>query len=200
MEEVVPGIHHWSAVHPRINHRVHSYYVEPAALLIDPLTPEEGIEALDGFATPAVIGLMNRHHYRHSGELADRFGARIVTSEKGLHEFQPEQRVEGFAPPADVAGGVRALEIGAICPDECAFHIDHGAGAIAFADGLVRAPDGALGFVPDSLLGDDPENVKAGLRESFARLMDLDFDTLLFAHGEPIPSGGRELLGAFLDG
>ena len=54
-----------------------------------------------------------------------------------------------------------------------------------------REGDG-LGFVPDGLLGDDPEGVKAGLRAAYARIADeLEFEALLLAHGGPMASGGR---------
>ena len=44
---------------------------------------------------------------------------------------------------------------------------------------------------------DDPEGVKTGLRRSYRRLLDLDFDSLLFAHGDPIVGGGKEALRRF---
>ncbi len=96
-------------------------------------------------------------------------------------------------------------EVGAICPDECALHIAAGPGVLACADGVVRWREGdPLGFVPDGLLGDDPEAVKDGLRAAYARIADeLEFDALLLAHGGPVPTGGREALAAFaraLDG
>jgi glyoxylase-like metal-dependent hydrolase (beta-lactamase superfamily II) len=47
-------------------------------------------------------------------------------------------------------------------------------------------------------MGDDPETVKRGLRESLRRLLDEDFDALLFAHGEPMPEGGHDALRAFV--
>ena len=60
---------------------------------------------------------------------------------------------------------------------------------------------GGLGFVPDHLIGDDPEGVKRGVRERCARLAEEEsFDVLLFAHGEPVPSGGREALREFAAG
>ena len=90
-------------------------------------------------------------------------------------------------------------EVGAICPDECALHIAAGPGVLACADGVVRWREGdPLGFVPDGLLGDDPEAVKDGLRAAYARIADeLEFDALLLAHGGPVPTGGREALAAF---
>ena len=86
-----------------------------------------------------------------------------------------------------------AVEVGGIAPDEGALHIDHGDGAVAIADGVIRGPGGGpLGFVPDGLMGDDPETVKAGLRDSFRGLLERDFDTLLLAHGEPVVGRGAQ--------
>jgi hypothetical protein len=106
--------------------------------------------------------------------------------------------VQGFALGDEVADGVTALELGVLTPEDTVFHIDAGPGALLFADGLIRS-DGELAFVPDSLMGDDPEGVKAGLRERLAALAARDdFDVLLFAHGEPLRSGGQAALQAFL--
>ena len=70
-----------------------------------------------------------------------------------------------------------------------------------FADGLVRfgSLEAPIGFVPDFLLGDDPEEVKAGLRDSYRRLLGLDFDHLLLAHGLPVVGDGKEQLRAFVE-
>ena len=48
---------------------------------------------------------------------------------------------------------------------------------------------------------DEPERTKEGLREAYARVLDSgrDFDLLLLAHGDPLTSGGREELRAFVD-
>jgi hypothetical protein len=72
------------------------------------------------------------------------------------------------------------------------------------ADGVVRIGeagrgDGPLGFVPDSLLADEPEQVepvKQGLRAACRRLCELDWDTLLLAHGLPLVGDGRDRLRA----
>jgi hypothetical protein len=38
------------------------------------------------------------------------------------------------------------------------------------------------------------------LRAGYGRLLDLEFDGLLFAHGTPIPEGAKSALRAFVDG
>jgi hypothetical protein len=105
--------------------------------------------------------------------------------------------VEGFDFGEEPAPGIEALGVGAICPDESALLI-RDARALAIADGI-RHHDGEMGFFADSLLGDDPEGVKRGLREAYSRLLDRDFDNLLFAHGDPIIGGGREALREFAE-
>ena len=196
MEEIGPSIHHWTAKHPKIGIEVSSYYVEPSRTLLDPLLPAEGTEWFRSRATPERIVLTNRHHYRDSDDFRSEFGCVVLCSEQGLHEFEGGPEVQGFAFGDVLAEGITVHEVGAICPDEAALHIELGDGFLAIADGIVNYD--VLRFVPDNLLGDDPEEVKRGLRESYSLLLDLDFDGVLFAHGRPIASGGKEALREFL--
>jgi hypothetical protein len=197
MREILPGILHWKARHPKIGVEVSSYYVEPARALIDPLAPPDVEKRLAQGDPPERILLTNRHHLRDSVGLSERFGCPILCSEKGLHEFDAGPDVEGFAFGDQVAPGIEALEVGAICPEESALLIEHGGGALAVADGLINY-DG-LRFVPDSLIGEDPAAIKRGLIDSYAKLLDRPFDALLVAHGDPVPSGGKAALREFTE-
>jgi glyoxylase-like metal-dependent hydrolase (beta-lactamase superfamily II) len=195
MEEVLPGVWHWTARHPKIGMEVGSHWVPEAGALIDPLIPAEGVDAFRQ-RPPERILLSNRHHLRHSELLADEFGCSIHCSVPGLHEFEDGPAVEGFEFGAEIAPGIEALEVGAICPDESALLIE-GARALLVADGVMHY--GELRFVSDGLLGEDPEGVKAGLRASYSRLLDREFDNLLFAHGDPIVGGGKRALSEFCE-
>ena len=199
IREVLPGIHHWTAVHPRIRLPVDSYYIEPAGVVLDPLVPREGLEWFEGRAKPSQIVLTNRHHLRHSELFAEAFDCPIRCSVSGLHEFADGPEVEGFDFGEMLAPEITAHQLGAICPDDTALHIAIGSGAIAFADGLTRPRGGGLAFVPGPLMGEDPSAVRAALRESLSALLELEFDSLLFAHGEPVVHGGRAALREFLD-
>ena len=199
MKEIVPGILHWTAFHEGIGFDVSSYFVERGATLIDPMLPPGGLEAFRG-REPEVILLTNRHHYRHSDRFVDAFGCPVRCHAAGLHEFEGGPEVEGFSFGDDVASGILALEVGALTPEETAFHVDAGPRALSFGDAVINEPGEGLGFVPDKYIGDDPEDVKEGLRESFRRLLAHDFDALLIAHGEPVPKGGKAALLEFAAG
>ncbi len=198
MQELIPGIFHWTAFHEGIGMRVSSYYVEPAGVVIDPMMPSEGFSVFDRHVAPQQALLTTRHHYRACDEFVERFGVTVVCHVDGLHEF--DGGVEGWHDGDEVAPGVVVIGTDAISPDDTTLHIAHGGGALAFADGLVRPSGGPLAFVPDSLIGDDPPAVKEALFAAYRGILsrDIEFDTLLFAHGEPLVGGGREALKEFV--
>jgi hypothetical protein len=204
MREVMPGVFHWMAPHPRIQVEVSSYWLDESGVLFDPLVPvQEGLQWFtERAAAPAAILLSNRHHYRESGRFAERFGCSVHCNRAGLPEFSHGEVVQGFDVGDQLPGGVVACELGAICPDETALHVP-GKRALVIADGVVRGglhgQSGPLGFVPDSLM-DDPLATKRGLLAACARLLaELDFDHLLLAHGGPVIGDGRELLRDLVD-
>jgi hypothetical protein len=47
---------------------------------------------------------------------------------------------------------------------------------------------------------DEPEQTKEALRVAYGRLLELDFERLLLAHGDPVLEGARATLRAFVDG
>lgn len=196
--EVTPGLHHWTARHERIGIEVSSYYLAEERVLIDPMMPAEGLDWFGSAGAPTDIVLSNRHHLRHSEEFVEAFGCVVHCQRLGLHEFEEDEPVEPFDFGDKLPGGIVAHKVGAITPEETALHLPAHR-ALAFADGLVRFGDEApLGFVPDFLM-DDARAVKEGLVVAFERLLQLDFDALLLAHGGPTAPKGKDALRAFVE-
>lgn len=195
MEELVPHLFHWTAFHEDIGQDVDSYGVLGlgVAILIDPMVPPEGLDWFRRQARPEHIYLTNRLHYRKSDRFVEAFGASVWCHSAGLHEFGPGQRVRGFEHGDQLPGGILALKVGALCPEETALLIPVGAGALALGDAVIRANE-HLEFVPDSLMGDNPSAVKRGLRAALAALLKRRFEHLLLAHGRPFVQGGKEAL------
>ncbi len=197
MREILPGVFHWTATHPKIRIPVSSYWLKDRKVLIDPLVPKEGLDALgDGVD---LLLLTNRHHYRDSGAIAKRYGATIRCVAEGMHEFTRGEAVQPFRAGDRLEGDIETIAIGALCPDETALLIPGHGGMVAVADGVVRDGDGPLSFVPDELIGDDPASVKEGLKRSYRRLLEREFDHLLFAHGHPWIGGARKALRDFVE-
>lgn len=198
MKEIAGGVYYWTAHHPKIHFDVSSYFDAPSGTLIDPMEPPDGFEWFDERA-PQRIVLTNRHHDRDSERFVERFGCPVLCPETGLHEFEDKPLdVESYG-AGPLAEGVEALVVGTICPDDMALVLARGDGILVLADALINY-DG-IRFVRDEYM-DDPERVK---RETVARMREIfdeaEFDGILFAHGPPMPTGGRaalrELLEAF---
>ncbi len=192
MNEVIPGILHWQARHPHIGVDVSSYLLTDSGTALDPMLPEgQGPEWLGHAVTRVVLTV--RHHLRSAAS----FGVPIFVHHDGLHEFAGQDvDVTGYGAGDEIAPGIRVLAFGRICPDDAVLHVALDNGVLAFGDGLINY-DG-LGHPPDQFLGDDPEAIKADIVEGLVPLLDEDFDTLLFAHGEPVARGGREMLREFV--
>jgi hypothetical protein len=197
VREIGPGLWHWTARHEHIGAEVSSYYLPDERVLIDPMIPAEGLQWLEQHGPPAHVLLTNRHHDRHAWRLRETFGCRVHCIRNGLHEVKLRGPVEPFDFGDELPGEVVAYEVGAICPDETALHIPRHR-ALACADGVVRWPgQEQLTFVPETLM-EEPPKTKAALRDAYRRLLALDFELLLLAHGEPLVSGGHEALSAFV--
>jgi glyoxylase-like metal-dependent hydrolase (beta-lactamase superfamily II) len=193
MEEVIPGIRHWQARHPNIGADVSSYLLTDTGTAIDPLLPDGEDVSWLGHRVERVV-LTVRHHVRSAAD----FGAPIFVHRSGLHEFEGGNLdMRGYEAGDEIVPGIRVLPFGRICSDDAVLKIDLGPGVLAFGDGLINY--GALGHPPDRYIGDDPEAIKADIVEGLLPLLDEDFDVLLFAHGTPVPSGGKEMLERFLD-
>jgi hypothetical protein len=197
VEQIAPGLWHWTARHKHIHGVVSTYYLADSHVLIDPMIPEDGLGWFEQHGVPEHILLTNRHHDRQSWRLRDAFGCTIHCVRNGMYELEGRGPAEPFDFGNELPGGVIVHEVDVICPDETALHIPSHR-ALACADGVVRSRDsGDLAFVSDYLM-DDPEETKAGLREAYRGLLDLDFELLLLAHGNPVVSDGKEALRAFV--
>jgi glyoxylase-like metal-dependent hydrolase (beta-lactamase superfamily II) len=185
-------------MHPKIGSEVSSYFVAESGTVLDPMMPPgEGLAWFDNVRPVHAVALTNRHHDREAAAYCAAFDLPpVLVPESGLHEFEGKAlEVNGYAPGEEIIPGILVHEVDAICPDDMALEI-RSAGALAMADALVHFGD-RLRFVRDYLM-DDPPQTKRRLAESLARLLDVDFDTLLFAHGEPIVGDGKRALREFL--
>ena len=198
MEEISPGLWHWTARHPHHGGEVSSYFLAGEGVLIDAMLPPDGPEwfRARGFAPEHVV-LTNRHHDRDAWRFREVFGCEVHCVANGVYELEGRGPVTGFEFGDELPGGLVVHRVNAICPDETAMHIPAHR-ALACADGVVRWPgvDG-LTFVPDGLM-DEPAQTKRRLRNAYRELLDLDFQRLLLAHGDPVVTDAKAALRTFV--
>jgi len=193
MDEIAPGVRHWTATHPNLGIDVSAYWLPELRTLLDPIDVPDEVDGVEH------VVLSCRHHVRDCLEAGERFGATVHAPRTGMHDYPEDTPIQPYDFGQPIGGGaITPYEVGGLSPDETALHIP-AVNALAVADGAIRYGDD-LAFVPDQYM-DDPEQDKADLRRGFGELAErLDFDVLLLAHGTPIPSGGREALRRFAAG
>jgi hypothetical protein len=197
VSEILPGVHHWTGYWEPIGSRVSSYLIENAAVVIDPVMPDDGLESLATLESPRAIVLTSGHHLRDAPRFADELGCPIRALPDAVEHIGDRAEIKVVMPGEQFEPNVIAVPIGVLAPDECAVHIDQGNGLLALADAVTRDDDGELCFFPDHLLGDDPAAIKEGLKAQLRLLLARPFDTLLLAHAEPVVGDGHKALEHF---
>ncbi len=90
MNELAPGLWHWTVRHPHIGSEVSSYYLESERVLIDPMLPPEGPEWFEPHGAPEHVLLSNRHHDRDAWKLREAFGCQVHCIRNGLTSSRAE--------------------------------------------------------------------------------------------------------------
>lgn len=199
MNEILPGVWHWTTTHEKWGIPIHSCFFPDVSggVLIDPRVPEEGLSWFREHGEPAHAILTNRHHYRHSGRFREAFGTAVHCHSAGMHEFTRGEEVEPFEHGDTIVDEVEALEVGVLCPEETAVLIPTQGGILALGDSVVRDEE-ELAFVSDEHMGDDPPAVKRGIKAALLRHLGRDFRHVIFAHGDPMTGDGKERLRSFV--
>ena len=104
MREILPGVFHWSMYYEKIKVEVSSYYLAGPKVLLDPLLPVGEASGLEAGVDHIV--LTNRHHYRDSGALVERYGCTVWCVESGLHEFTSGETVHFDKELRPIKGGL----------------------------------------------------------------------------------------------
>jgi hypothetical protein len=189
IEELRPGLHRWEADHPDAEPRPKAgspadwgpavgsvaYEAPDALLLVDPLVPEDGWEALDALVDRhgrrvAVITTI-QYHRRSRDAVAERYGASTTRAKETLPDGVETIQIAGAGETMVWLPGPRALVPG---------------------DRLLGDGEGGLRLCPESWLRYLPSGMtRAQLREKLRPLLDLPVELVLVSHGEPVLDRGR---------
>ncbi len=196
IQELRPGLHRWTAVHPEAEPVPTfgspddwgpyvgsvAYEAPDALLLVDPLVPADRDDLrteLDALvarhAQPVVIVTTLQFHRRSRDELADRYKASTSRAKKNLpRDVEPVviqsagETMVWLPKPRALIPGDRLL----------------GGGV---RGGVRLCPDSWLRYLPSGMR-------QAELRESLRTLLELPLELVLVSHGEPVLENGREAI------
>ena len=209
VQEIGPGLWRWTAPHPEWTpgtewpELVGSLYWEApdAVVLVDPLVPTDEPDrdrfwrALDRdvehAGRPVHVLVTLFWHTRSSGEVVERYGARLWAPRGGR---APIERRAGtvtdvYRPGDELPGGVVAYP--APRRTEVLFWIP-AHGAVVPGDTLLGDGAGGVRLCPESW--SSAGRGHHHLRETLRPLLELPIERILVSHGDPVFTNGREAL------
>jgi len=163
--------------------------------LIDPLAAsDETLYAIEAIDTPTHILLTCEFHLRESELYQERWGSEIHVNEVESNRydvlidalFYQGEQLWNFITPITVTG---------VYYPETAFLIPEAGGILIIGDLLSGGrkdqgiPEGELGIMGPEYIRDLNK-----ARQSLAKLLNYDYQTLCFGHGVPIFQNAREIL------
>ena len=187
IEEIRPGLKRWAGPHPEfdpVEDGLDASYADVASVLfdapdslvlIDPLVPDELWPELDAEVKkqrgkPVVVLTTIGFHARNRDNVARRYGARIGGDVAGVSAFSAERG------------------------DEVALWLEQPR-TLVFGDAVLGDQAGGLRMTPWSKDAAGLERTRNAVR----KLLDLDVEVVLPAHGEPVLGDGKAALARALD-
>ncbi len=167
---------------------------------IDPIPLEaDALDTLTEHAVPAGIVLTNANHARAAAEFRREFELPVwmhVSAEPETGLAADETIPAGGGTVFD--GVLEAIPLPGAVAGEIALYraarsTEDGGGVMIVGDALIHLPSEGFSLLPDKYCTDAKT-----LRRSLEGLLDWEFETLLFAHGEPIMQDARGRLAALL--
>ena len=190
--ELRPGLHRWTTPHPDADPDPKpgspadwpadvgcvTYAADEALLLVDPLVPEDGWDALDELVErhdrPVMLFVTLPFHRRSREAVTKRYGATVGVP-PGVETIEIDRAGETMV----WLPGPRALVPGdRILGDE--------------TGGLRLCPQSWLGYLQNGL-------TRAQLAEELRHLLDLPIELVVVSHGEPALDRGGDALARAID-
>ena len=195
VREVVRNLYGWSSFHAQWKTDFNSYALKTSegVVFVDPLKPAPAIiKELEAVGEPIGIFLTNDHHDRDADWFRKEYEIQIYAHEKARADCDTKIDVlilDGERLP----GGVRAIYLPGSSASETAFYSKLSGGIVLMGDMLLNPKGKGLSLLPEPYIEDRKQAL-----QSLPKLLELNFKTVTFAHGDPIVANAKKQILDFL--
>jgi Metallo-beta-lactamase superfamily len=180
VEEVVPGVWHWSIHDDRIDYISASHAVasDEGTVLVDPLRLTD--EAFAELGDVTAICLTTSEHQRASWHYRRTLGATVYAPALSKQvEEEPDGR---YGEGDELPGGLRPIFTPGAGTTQHTFLLERNGGIAFVPDYLVRPPGRDVMVIPEEYAQD----VDEAQRTVVEKLLGLNFEILCLGHGTPV--------------
>jgi hypothetical protein len=209
MQKLTEGLWRWTARHPEwhpgeFGAEVASYAAQAGddtTLLIDPLLPEDPSAVLDVLDEAVdkrlAILITIPYHVRSAEELWRRYEQGAETTIRGhpacAKRLSDRSAFDAIDPGVPLPGGVTAHAIGKPRRYETPLHLpSHG--ALVFGDAVAESGGRLVVWSSEKIDAKVERFYRERFNPTLEPLLELDFDTVLATHGQPLMSSGKRAL------
>jgi|SRR5579871_4360875 len=195
IREVAKNLHGWASFHSQWKVDFNSYALKTSegVVLVDPLKLEpESVKQLEAIGEPIAIFLTNAHHDRDADWFRKQYGIQVYAHEKAKADCDTKIDIllmDGERLP----GNLKAVHLPGSSAGETAFHSKISGGIVLVGDTLLNQREKGLSLLADAYLEDKKQTLK-----SLQKLLELEFNIVTFAHGDPIVQNAKNRITHFL--
>jgi hypothetical protein len=213
MDKLTEGLWRWTARHPEwhpgeFGAEVASYAAQAGdtTLLIDPLLPPDSSSVLavsdENLGKRLAVLITVPYHVRSAEELWKRYKQDAETSIHGhpacAKRLTNRSGFQEIDPAVPLPGGVTAHTIGKPRRHETPLHLpSHN--ALVFGDAVAESGGRLVVWASERVDAKVERFYRERFNPTLEPLLELDFDTVLATHGQPLMSGGKRALRKALD-
>lgn len=213
MEKLTERLWRWTARHPEwhpgeFGAEVASFAAQAGedTLLVDPLLPPEPdvvLETIEGTLGDRLAILITvPYHVRSAEELWKRYREDAETTIHGhpaaAKRLEDRSAFRAIEPGVPLPGGVTAHTIGKPRRHETPLHLpSHD--ALAFGDAVAEADGRLVVWSSEKVDAKVERFYRERFNPTLESLLELDFDSVLVTHGQPLLRGGKLALRKALD-
>ena len=196
MNEIVTGILTWAWFSQPHGYHFNGYLVRhpEGNLCIDPVPPGDAdLAEIVRIGVSSVL-LTNRNHSRAANLVRERTGAStLIHPDDAAHAKGQGAEIDRDLNVGETVGPLAIVAVPGKSPGEVALHWPERS-LLIVGDAVIGNPPGRCGLLREKVM-DDP----ARLRQSVRKLLDLEFDTLLFGDGASILHDAKMRLKELVD-
>lgn len=188
VDQVAPGTFIWQAYDTKVRADLFSTALEtPAGLwIVDPIPlPHDALEVLRSQVIPAGLFVTNENHARAVAEFARSLAVPIWAHES-LRQNRDFLTARWVQDGEVFSSSLTAITIDGGPAGETALHCDIHGGAVVVGDALINFEPHGVAFLPDKYCVNP-----SLMRRSLKKLLNYNFQRILFAHGTPVLSDAR---------
>ena len=196
MNEIVTDIFTWAWFSEPHGYNFNGHLVRHPAgnLCIDPVPPDSADLAEIVRIGVSQILLTNRNHSRAANVVRTRTGAKtLIHPSDAEHARSQGAEIDGELSVGKRIGPLAVVAVPGKSPGEVALHWPERR-LLIVGDAVIGNPPGQCGLLREKVM-DDPTVLRASVR----KLLDLEFDTLLFGDGVSIQHDAKLRLKELVD-